>query len=213
MTSVALFARVSKKSQDTDRQISDLNALATRLGFGVVAIITEKISGSTKTARRPELQKLLELAMTGQIDKVLVTEVSRLGRRTSEVLQVVEQLTDLGVSVYAQTYNLETLTPEGKRNPLARMLFTFLAEFAQLEKETLQDRINSGLEEARRKGKKLGRPAGSTTEDEALVNKYPGVVKLLNNGLSIRKVSKLCDVSDNTVLKVKRALKCPISLN
>lgn len=73
----------------------------------------------------------MTLASERKIQKVLVTEVSRLGRRTSEVLQAIETLTDLGVSVYVHTYSLETLTPKGKRNPTASLLFTLLAEFAR----------------------------------------------------------------------------------
>jgi DNA invertase Pin-like site-specific DNA recombinase len=206
MSNVAIFARVSKKSQVTDRQVSELKAYAKRQSYQIVAAFTETISGSTKNERRPMLQNLLELALTGKIQKVLVSEVSRLGRRTSEVLQVLEQLERARVSVFVLNYSLETIKPDGSRNPMAQFLFTLLAEFARMEKELLVERINSGLEEAKRQGKKLGRPAGTTTEDQDLIKKYPAVVRNLGKGLSIRQVSKLCDVADNTVQKVKKAL-------
>ena len=99
MTTVAIFTRVSKKSQDTDRQSTELKAYARRQGYQIVASIEEKISGSTKNEQRPLLQQLLSLAAGGQLDKVLVSEISRLGRRTSEVLQILEQLEKWGVSV------------------------------------------------------------------------------------------------------------------
>ena len=89
------------------------------------------------------------------------SEVSRLGRSTVEVLQIVEELTQLGSSSYVQNFGLETLK-NGKRNPVAQFMFTLLAEFARLERE----RILSGMDEARRQGIRIGRPAG-TTENKA----------------------------------------------
>lgn len=206
MTNVAIFVRVSKQSQDFERQIHDLRQYAERQGWTVAQVISEKISGTKKNADRQGMVELMQLARSGGIKKVLVTEVSRLGRRTSEVLTVIEELSELGVSVYAQNYNLETLTPQGKRNPVAGLLFTFLAEFARLERETLVERIHSGLEQARRRGKKLGRPKGSVADGEAVLKKYPGAVGLLKKGFSVRKVAKIYDISPTTVTKLKKLL-------
>lgn len=158
---------------------------------------------------------MLALAHHRSIDKVLVQEVSRLGRSTVEVLQVVEELTELGVSIYVQNFGIETLKKgrtgspgDGKlqRNPVAQFLFTLLAEFARLKRETLRERILSGMEEARRKGKKIGRPEGSLKEAENYLQDYPGVVRNLKQGLSLRQAAKVCEVSVNTVRKVKSAM-------
>ena len=78
-----------------------------------------------------------------------MSEVSRLGRSTVEVLQIVEELTQLGISIYVQNFGIETLK-NGKRNPVAQFMFTLLAEFTRLERETLRERILSGMDEARR---------------------------------------------------------------
>jgi len=158
---VAIFVRVSKNSQDYQRQITDLNGLAKRKGYNVVRTISEKVSGGNNNNQRTGINELLALAGDGKIKKVLVTEISRLGRKTSEVLNVIERLTDLRISVYVKNYDLETLSPDGKRNPVAQLLFTLLAEFARIEREFLIERINSGLDQARRNGKKLGRPVGT----------------------------------------------------
>ena len=207
MIPVAIFVRVSKQSQDYERQIADLNHYAAKQGYTVVCTIAEKISGAKRNHDRKDITELLTLAASGRIKKVLVSEVSRLGRRTSDVLRVIEELTEQGISVYAQNYNLETLTPDGKRNPVASLLFTLLAEFARLERETLVERINSGLEQARRRGKTLGRPMGSTKDAAAILQEYPLVVRILRQGLSLRQTAKLADVSVNTVRKVKGALE------
>jgi DNA invertase Pin-like site-specific DNA recombinase len=203
---VVIFVRVSKQSQDYERQIADLTAYANRQGYTIIQTIAEKISGAKRNEDRKGITELLALAASKTISKVLVTEVSRLGRRTSDVLKVIEELTEHKVSVYAQNYNLETLTPEGKPNPVAGLLFTLLAEFARLERETLVERIHSGLEQARRRGKVLGRPEGTTKDDAALLKEYAGVVRNLKQGFSLRQVAKLSDVSVNTVRKVKTAL-------
>jgi DNA invertase Pin-like site-specific DNA recombinase len=207
LTPAAIFVRVSKQSQDYERQIADLNATAARQGYTVVATIAEKVSGNTTNDERKGIAELLALAAGGTIRKVLVTEVSRLGRRTSDVLKVIEELTERGVSVYAQNYNLETLTPDGKRNPVASLLFTLLAEFSRLERETLIERIKSGLDQARRKGKTLGRPQGTTKDDAQVLNDYAHVVRRLRQGLSLRQTAKLADVSVNTVRKVKAVIE------
>jgi len=196
-----IFVRVSKREQDYQRQIEDLRTIAKAKGVKIVQEISEKISGAKENIDRDGLQELLSLAKSGAIDIVLVQEVSRLGRSTVEVLKVLEELTQLSVSVYVQNFGIETLK-KGKRNPIAQFMFTLLAEFARLERETLRERILSGIEEARRKGKKLGRPDGTKEDKAAFLKKYPLVARNLRLGISIRKTSKICEVSINTVRKV-----------
>jgi len=196
-----IFVRVSKREQNYQRQIEDLREVAHSQRVEIITEISEKISGAKDNIERSGLQELLALAKSGEIDKVLVQEVSRLGRSTVEVLKVLEELTQLGVSVYVQNFGIETLK-KGKRNPIAQFMFTLLAEFARLERETLRERILSGIEEARRKGKKLGHPNGTKEEKAAFLKKYPLITRNLRLGISIRKTSKICDVSINTVRKV-----------
>lgn len=200
-----IFVRVSKKEQDYRRQIEDLRAVAQTQSLLIVAEIAEKGSGVKCKEERDGLQELLTMARKGEINKVLVQEVSRLGRSTVEVLHVLEELTKLQISVYVQNFGIETLK-NGRRNPIAQFMFTLLAEFARLERETLRERILSGMQEARRKGKYLGRPEGSKENKEAFLKKYPGVVRNLRLGISARKTAKICDTSINTVRKVKECL-------
>jgi DNA invertase Pin-like site-specific DNA recombinase len=205
---VSIFVRVSSKNQDYERQIRDLTAYASKQGYQVEAIIEEVVSASkTSTEHRKAVATLLDLARSGTISKVLVSEISRLGRKTSEVLKIIEDLSAAKVSVYALNYNLETLTLEGRRNPIASLLFTLLAEFARMETETMAERILSGQAEARRKGKHLGRPAGTIKKPDEILTNYPGIVKDLKEGLSIRKTAAFRKVSINTVQTVKKAMQ------
>lgn len=205
MQQAIIFVRVSKKEQDYQRQLEDLRVVAQTQSVQVVAEISEKISGVRTNQERDGIQELLQLCRRGAIQKVLVCEVSRLGRSTVEVLQVVDELTRLGISIYVHNFGIETIK-KGKRNPVAQFMFTLLAEFARLERETLRERILSGMEEARRQGKKIGRPDGAVEEKATFLKKYGSVARNLRAGLSVRKTAKLCEVSINTVRKVKALL-------
>ncbi|GAB3511036.1 recombinase family protein [Spirosoma knui] len=191
MQQAVIFVRVSKKEQDYHRQLEDLRAVAQNQSVHVVAEVSEKISGVRTNQERGGIQELLQLCRLGAVQKVLVCEVSRLGRSTVEVLQVVDELTRLNVSIYVHNFGIETLK-NGKRNPVAQFMFTLLAEFARLERETLRERILSGMEEARRQGKKIGRPDGTVEEKATFLKKYGSVAHNLRAGLSVRKTAKLC---------------------
>ncbi len=202
---VAILVRVSTKKQETARQISELEAVAALNGWRVLEIIRENgISGAANSSDRPGLTRAEALAASGAIKKVLVHEVSRLARRPSVAHVFVERLEELGVSLYWHAQRIETLLPSGKRNPSAAIMFSLLSEMARAERETLVERINSGLAEARRKGVRLGRPKGST---ENLVAKHPDVVRSLKAGKSIRDTAARCGVGCSTVQRVKAAMK------
>ncbi len=93
-----------------------------------------------------------------------------------------------------------------KRNPLAMILFHILSEFAYVEKEVLIERINSGLDEARRNGKKLGRKSGSTENRNDYLRKYSKLIPDIKAGISLKKCMKIHAVSKNTVIKIKKML-------
>jgi DNA invertase Pin-like site-specific DNA recombinase len=132
--------------------------------------------------------------------------VSRLGRRTHDLLDVIELLHEHKVSLVVYNYKLETLDKRGKVNSMAQFLITLLADIGRMEAETLSERTKSGLEEARRKGTKLGRPPGRAKTTQEYLKQYPGVVKDLKAGLSIRQVVANRKIADKTVQRVKKAL-------
>jgi DNA invertase Pin-like site-specific DNA recombinase len=204
---VALFVRVSTRGQDYSRQVSDLTAVAQRQGYQITHIIAETGSATKRSnVDRPEIEQLLALCRSKVIRKVLVTEFSRLGRRRSETPALMEAITETGVSIYAHNLGLETLTPTGKRNQVAGIVIAVMVEIDAMETERLSERILSGLDQARRDGKRLGRPPGSVKDAQKLVKEYPGVVKDVKAGLSIRQIAAIRDVSKDTVQRVKKAL-------
>ena len=203
---VVILVRVSTQKQETDRQISELRAYADSKGYDVLEMCKETVSGRADESEREGLARVAELARFGEIKKVLVHEVSRLARKNSVTHKFVETLEECGVSLYWHAQGFETLLPNGKRNPAAGVMLALLAELARSEVETLRERINSGLAEARRKGVKLGRPEGTTLDRDGLLQKHKDVVRLLKAGQSIRHAAKIAKKGVSTVQRVKLAL-------
>jgi DNA invertase Pin-like site-specific DNA recombinase len=207
MIAVAIFVRVSTKGQDCSRQIADLTAVATKHNYQIVQIIEETGSATKRNnIDRPEIETLLALCRSKTIKKVLVTEFSRLGRRRSETPVLMETIMGEGVSIYAHNLGIDTLTPTGKRNSVAGIVMAVMFEIDAMETERLSERILSGLDEARRRGKRLGRPPGTVKTSTALIEAYPGAIKDLKAGLSIRQVSTLRSLSKDTVQRLKKAI-------
>ena len=176
-----------------------------------VVIQTEDgIKSDASKASHHGLKRAEELASDGAIDKVMVHEVSRLARRNSTAHRFIERLEQAGISLYWHAQGIETLLPSGKRNPAASVMFALLAEMARNELETLKARIHSGLEEARRQGKTLGRPVGSNLSPKALIAKHKDIVKRLKAGHSVRDTAKLTDKGASTVQRIQKALNISI---
>ncbi|MFN8407569.1 MAG: recombinase family protein [Sphingobacteriaceae bacterium] len=208
MVPVVLFARVSSTTQDPSRQLADLQLVADKNNWVVISTMAITVSGSKKNRiERNDIEQLVELVRARKIKKVLITEVSRLGRRSAETYLLLEELTALGVSIYIHNYGMETLLANGKRNPAASLIFMIFSEQARMETELLAERIRSGQAEARRQGKHIGRKEGSTKSTEQLKADYPKVIKYLTAGTySIREIAQLAQVAKGTVMKVKKTL-------
>ena len=204
-----IYARVSSigERQSTDRQIEDLTRYAEGKSLEVIRIFQEHVSGAKSNREREVLAECLEFCRAERPGILMVTELSRLGRSTVEVLKAVEDLTAAGVNVYVLDIDLSTLDGEGKENPVAKMVLTVLALGAEMERKLILGRLNSGRELAKRKGVRMGRPKGSSLSDEALAAKYPEVLRHLRKGKnSIREIAKLTGVSVSTIQRVKKSL-------
>jgi DNA invertase Pin-like site-specific DNA recombinase len=203
---VAILVRVSTVKQETSRQISELRTYAASKGYEIVEICQETVSGNANGDERHGLRRAEALALEGRVKKVLVHEISRLARRNSVAHHFVETLEECGVSLYWHAQGIETLLPNGKRNPAAGIMLALLAEMARSEVELLRERINSGLREARRKGVKLGRPKGTTLDRKVFLQKHKDVLRQLKAGQSVRNAAKITGKGVSTVQRVKLAL-------
>lgn len=201
MSKVVIFARVSTSVQDYERQVNELTAIAQRNGWNIENIFCEKISGAKKNAERKELSRMVEYVQQHKINKVAVTELSRLGRDTLQVLEVIEQFNRLGISLYIQNYGIETLTESGEVNPMSQFLITILAEVARMERKTIRERVESGYKNYRANGGKVGRKAGYRKSDSEMREQYAEEIRLLKKGISLRNISKITGRSVNTIRK------------
>ena len=174
----AILVRVSSDRQENTRQVNELRAVAEAKGWTVAEVCRETITGKADADDRHGLRRVEALAAAGKIKKVMVHEISRLSRRPSVAHTFVEMLEGHGVSLYWHAQSIETLMRSGKRNPAAAIMLAVLAEMARAETDTLRERIMSGLAEARRKGVKLGRRAGTGDTPAAFLAKHKDVVKL-----------------------------------
>jgi DNA invertase Pin-like site-specific DNA recombinase len=204
---VAILVRVSTEKQDVDRQVFELQEVAGTLGWEVIEVLQETISGAAVESDRSGIERVLELARVGRIRKVLVHEVSRIARKNSTAHRFVEELEELRVSLYWHAQRIETLLPSGRRNPAASIMFSLLAEMARSERETLIDRINSGIADAKRQGVHCGRPVGSSLSRDEFLKKHRDVARQLRAGQSVRNAAKITGKGVSTVQRVQAAMR------
>ena len=201
MKKVVIFARVSTSIQDYERQVNELTAVANCNNWNVAATFCEKVSGAKKNAERKELSKMIDYVRNNNIDMVLVTELSRLGRDTLQVLEVIEQFNKLGISLFIQNYHIETLNDNGTINTMSQFLITILAEVARMERKTIRERVESGYKNYRANGGKVGRKEGYRKSDIDMREQYAEEIRLLRKGISLRNISKITGTSINTIRK------------
>ena len=206
MKKVVIFARVSTSGQDYERQVNELMNLSKHNGWEVLKIFCEKISGAKKNKEREELSRMIEYLKTNNINMVVVTELSRLGRDTLQVLEVIETFNKLGISLYIQNYQIETLTEDGKVNPMSQFLITILAEVARMERKTIRERVESGYNNYRANGGKVGRKEGYKKSDVNMKEQYSEEIRLLKKGISLRNISKITGTSVNTIRKCQNLI-------
>ena len=190
----AIYARVSTSDQSCERQISELTAFAERGGYDVVGVFKETASGAS--ANRIARNRVLDLAQARHIDAILVSELSRWGRSTQDLLDTLNRLAGWKVSVVAMrgmTFEVET--------PHGRMMATMLAGIAQFERDLLSERVKSGLAAARARGKKLGRQPGQRPKADKLT---PKVIQAVAEGRSYRWIARDLGISKNTVTDIIR---------
>jgi len=189
---VAIYCRVSTADQSCERQERDLLAYADRASFEVVGVWKEIASGSKD--QRPERKKLMALAQDRRIDSILVTELTRWGRSTMDLVQTLNGLQAWNVSLIAQTgLQFDLGTPQGK------LIASLMAALAEFERDLLRERIKSGIAAAKARGKTFGRKTGERPKADRFA---PKVLRLLEEGRSYRVIAKELKISPNTVMGI-----------
>lgn len=206
MKSAVIYSRVSSTTdrQSTERQVLDLKSFAEKNDFKICKVFEEKISGAKKNEERNILMECVDYCVTKNIDCLLTSELSRIGRSTLQVLKTLDTLHTNKVNVYVQNLGLNTLNDNKEINPLASIIITVLAEMSSIERTNIQFRLNSGRQNFIEKGGKLGRKVGSEKSLDKLKEEYKDVLALLKRGYSIRNTAKLSGRSISTIQRVKK---------
>lgn len=200
-----IYARVSSVGdrQNTDRQISDLMDYVEYQKLELSKVFEEHISGAKKNSERPVLQQAIEYCKSNGVAILLVSELSRLGRNAFEVLATVKDLIDSGINLYMQKEQLTLLDSEGKPTMFAPIMIATLSTCAQLERENIKFRLNSGRKLYIERGGKLGRKVGSIKTTEQKRDEYRDIISYLKRGYSVRNVAKLSGKGISTVQRIK----------
>lgn len=205
---VVIYARVSSGTgrQDTDRQVQELRQVADKAGYEVLREFSDFKSGALPNSERQYLQNCMKFCAdkTNEVGCVMVTEVSRLGRDPWEMMEVIKYFHDIKVNLYFRDQHLVMLKKDGTENELFTIMFAMYSQFAKHEREAIKQRLQSGYNQYREKGGKVGRKPGYRKSDEQLKEEYKEAIKLLKKGTSMKNVAKLCEISESTVLRIKR---------
>ena len=204
-TKAIIYARVSSVGdrQNTDRQISDLTEYAKYQKIEISQIFEEKISGAKRNVERPVLLQAIDYCKQNKVSFLLVSELSRLGRNAFEVLATVKELIDNGINLYMQKEQLTLLDKDGSPTMFAPIMIATLSTCAQLERENIKFRLNSGRKLAIERGVKMGRKVGSVKSLEQKKEQYKDIISYLKRGYSIRNVAKLTNKGISTVQRIK----------
>ena len=201
-----IYARVSStgERQSTSRQVADLTDYATRNKLEVVEVYEEHISGAKRNEERAVLTECIAYAVGNKVDVILFSELSRCGRAVWEVLDTIRTLKDNGINAYFQKEGLSLFSADGKENPYLAVMVSVLGVCAQMERENIAYRLNSGRKLAIEKGVKMGRKVGSVKSKEQKQEEYAKVIRSLRAGKSVRDTAAICGVSVSTVQRVKK---------
>ena len=194
----AIYCRVSTADQNTDRQEKELLEYAQKMDYEIYGVFTEIASGAKND--RKERAKIIKLAQARKIDIVLVTETTRWGRSTQDLLSTVQELESRGVSLVSLTgISFDFSTAQGK------LIATVIAALAEFERDLLTERIKSGVAAAQARGKHCGRPKGRISDKVQRIT--PKIRKMRDEGYTIRSIAKHLRCSPQTVQQILKEAK------
>ena len=198
---IAIYARVSTTDkQDVNRQVSELRSVIDNKGWILADIYTDE-GFSRTTTTRPALDRMMKDSFTKRFDMVMTLELSRLGSNLKHMIEVVETLKQRGINLWIQNQQIDTSTISGM------MFYSILTSINNYERELISERVKSGLVNARRKGKTLGRKTNLNAEVRNQI------IQMKSDNVGMKKISKVCQVGRDTILKVLNAHNTPSELS
>jgi DNA invertase Pin-like site-specific DNA recombinase len=197
-----MYLRVSTDKQSVDMQQAELAAIAERAGWQIVETYQDEgVSGAKSRDQRPQFDRMLKDATRRKFDVLMAWSVDRLGRSLQDLINSMSDWQAAGIDLYLREQAVDTTTPGG------RALFQMMGVFAEFERAMIRQRVQAGVDRARDKGKRLGRPRIGEGKND----KRRGVTERLRTelaaGTSLRETARRCGVSLSTVKNIKRTAK------
>jgi DNA invertase Pin-like site-specific DNA recombinase len=184
---VCIYARVSTDKQTTENQLNELRAVAARMGYTVIQEYVENgVSGAKSRSDRPYLDAMLKDAVRGRFDMVMCWSIDRLGRSLQNLVEILNELQQLKVDLYFLQQGMDTSTSSG------RMMFSIFGALAEYERNLIRERVCAGLQTAKARGVKLGRPSKM---NDGMRN---AVQLLRDRGMGIKQISKQLGIGVGT---------------
>lgn len=191
MERVAIYGRVSTSEQTSENQILLLREIVDRNGWNLIdTYIDDGISGSKGRDKRPQFDRLCKDMVRRKFDRILVWDVSRLGRSLQHLVEFLNDVQSVNCDLYIHQSGLDTSTPSG------RMMFQMVGVFSEFERSMISERVKLGLNRVRSTGTKLGQP--SKINDRLVGD----IWSLKDQGLSLDRITQQVPVSRSTVYKV-----------
>jgi DNA invertase Pin-like site-specific DNA recombinase len=191
---VALYLRVSTDGQTVDNQRLALEAVCDQRGWQMVQVYADNgISGAKGRNQRPGLDALLKDASRGRFDVAMAWALDRLGRSLLDLLDTLGELEAAGAALVLHEQAIDTTTPAG------RMFFQITGAFAEFERAMIRSRIRAGLDRAKARGVRLGRPKTGAKVEAAIRGR-------LAAGEGVKKVAEAVGVGNGTVSRIKAAM-------
>lgn len=169
-------------------------------------VLFDKVSGTVPFFEREGGKKLKMLIENEMVIEVVTEEFSRLGRNTGDVIRVLEYLEEHSINVTIRNIGLQS-RPNGNKNPIWKMISSVMSSLYEMELENIKERTHVGRMVYVQKGGKLGRKSGSSETRQKFLDKQSSkkvLEYLKKENYTIREIAKICGVSPNTVMKVKK---------
>jgi DNA invertase Pin-like site-specific DNA recombinase len=189
---VALYLRVSTKTQHTSNQLTELKEVCDRFDYEIVDIYDETVSGTKNNEDRSEFSRLIKDVKRKRFDMVLVWSLDRLGRQTSELLKFLTIIEDYDVGLFCWKQGINT------SDAMGRMFFQFVSVMSEYENSIRKERQLVGIERLKSQGKKYG--GNDFISDDVKET----VIKLKEEGLSYRKIKEQVDISLSSISSIVR---------
>ena len=194
MEKVVIYSRVSTKDQNCENQIQLLKKIVNQNNWELIdTYVDVGISGSKGRESRKEFDRLNKDMIRRKFNRILVWDISRLGRSLQHLVEFLNEVNSIGCNLYIHQSGLDTSTPNGK------MMFQMIGVFSEFEREMISERVKLGLERVKSKGKKLGRP------QRVNLSMIDEMKNLKNIGWSYGKISEKLGVSKMTVSRTLKS--------